>query len=156
LNLNLHAIGMFFDALILNEKLPVFNYGDTFDMGLNFDQRVLTKINAYENEQVLTDVDDSWNAYHEAKTAALNDLEKVFTGEQRIPAETSQQIFRELSVSDYKWSPSLDGLENKLQNFDEKLIADYLLGGLIFGGYAQQMESEHLLQPKRSRIFLAM
>ena len=29
------------------------------------------------------------------------------------------------------------------------------MGGLIFGGYAQQLESEHILQPKRSRLFLA-
>ena len=38
LKANLHAIGMFFDHLILNKKLPVFNYGDTFDATLNFDE----------------------------------------------------------------------------------------------------------------------
>ncbi len=165
LNVNLHSIGMFFDALILNEKLPVFNYGDTFDMELNFDERMLTLINRKattalnkleENEQVLFDVDVGWNAYHEVKSAALTELEKIFNGEQKIPAETFGQVFMELSAAEYKWSPGLMELENKLKNHEEKMLADYILGGLIFGGYAQQMESEHLLQPKRSRIFLAL
>ena len=157
LNLNIHAIGMFFDALILNEKLPVFNYGDTFDKKLNFDDKVLTKINKLEeNEQVLYDVDVSYGAYHEVKTAALAELEKIFNGEQKIPQGMVQQIFRELSVAEYHWSPSLENLEARLKTNEERNIADYMLGGLIFGGYAQQMESEHLLQPKRSRLFLAM
>src|SRR2546422_10278357 len=55
LTCNIHAIGMFFDSLILNEKLPVFNYGDTFDDHLNFEQRVLTKINDYAKKEVLYD-----------------------------------------------------------------------------------------------------
>lgn len=155
LNVNLHAIGMFFDALILNEKLPVFNYGDTFDMNLNFDQHVLTRINDYE--EVLHDVDVGWQAYMDVKNAALTELEKVFTGERKIPAGTVEQIFREVSVAEYQWSPSLgESLEARLNTYEEKLLADYILGGLIFGGYAQQMESEQLIQPKRSRLFLAI
>jgi hypothetical protein len=154
LDLNLHGIGMFFDALILQEKLPVFNYGDTFDMKLNFDQRILTRINDYDNKQVLHDVDVGWNAYNAVKDAALDELKKIFDGQENIPAETFEQVSRELSAADYQWSPSLKGLEAKL-DYNGKLLADYLLGGLIFQGYAQQMEGEHLIQPKRSRIFLA-
>src|SRR6266571_1032149 len=45
LSANIHGLQIFFDALILNEKLPVFNYGDTFDMKLNFDQGVFGRIN---------------------------------------------------------------------------------------------------------------
>ena len=31
LNKNVYALAMFFDYLILAEKLPVFNYAETFD-----------------------------------------------------------------------------------------------------------------------------
>jgi hypothetical protein len=61
LKANLLALGTFFDCLILNEKIPVFNYGDTFDAGLNFDQRVLTRINQYE--EILYDVNVSYAPY---------------------------------------------------------------------------------------------
>jgi hypothetical protein len=154
LNLNLHAVGMFFDALILKEKLPVFNYADTFDSQLNFDQRVLTQINDYD--EVLYDVDVGWQAYTNVKNAALVEAEKVFNGELKIPAEMFEQIFRELSAAEYKWTLGLDGLNAPLASYQEKQLADYIVGGLIFGGYAQQMEGEHLLQPKRSRLFLAI
>jgi hypothetical protein len=45
LDKNLLALGFFFDALILNEHLPIFNYGDTFDMHLNFEQRSFAAFN---------------------------------------------------------------------------------------------------------------
>jgi hypothetical protein len=47
-------------------------------------------------------------------------------------------------------------LGNELESEEARRLAAFLLGGLIFGGYAQQMESEHFLQPKRSRLFLAV
>lgn len=154
LNVNLYGIGMFFDALVINEKLPVFNYGDTFDSQLNFDQRALTEIN--DSEEVLYDVNVGWDAYHEVKNAALDELEKIFNGELPVPPNMRDQIFRELSAADYQWSPAMERLEPRLQDYHDKLLADYILGGLIFGGYAQQMNGDHLLQPKRSRLFLAL
>ena len=48
LNANLLAIGSFFDALILNEKIPAFNYEDTFDPLRNFDAEVLKSINSHD------------------------------------------------------------------------------------------------------------
>ena len=156
LSLNIHAIGMFFDALILKEKLPVFNYADTFDSQLDFDDHVLTKINSYDKVPVLYDIKVGYEAYMIVKNAALTEMEKVFNGAQKIPEKMADQIFRELSAAEYKWSLSMDGLKTPLRNYQEKQLADYILGGLIFGGYAQQMECEHLLQPKRSRLFLAL
>jgi hypothetical protein len=62
-----------------------------------------------------------------------------------------------LIVSKYAdWDLLLSPREQRLQSF--------LLGGLIFGGYAQQLsiehetadfQAEHVLQPKRSQLFLA-
>jgi hypothetical protein len=161
---NVHALGMFFDSIILNEKIPVFNYGDTFDAMLNFDQRTLTRINDYED--VLFDIDVDYGPYHEVKTAALDELLKLYKGPNKIKESMASDIVKELSVVGYSWkpsiglgsglNPSIEYLENELLSETEKTLAAYLLGGLIFGGYAQQMEAEHILQPKRSRILLAL
>ena len=47
-------------------------------------------------------------------------------------------------------------LESQLDSQDERKLTTFLLGKLIFSGYAQQMEGEHLIQPKASRLFLAL
>lgn len=154
LTANLHAIEMFFDSLVLNEKLPVFNYGDTFDMPLNFDQRVLTRINEFD--EVLFDIDVEYMPYHDVKIAALAELMKIYDGAHKIPRNMAYEILSELSAAEYEWSPNIGELQYALESETERQLAAFLLAGLVFGGYAQQMESEHLLQPKRSRLFLAV
>src|SRR5688572_7679075 len=66
---NVHAIGMFFDALVLEDKIPIFNYGDTFDAQLNVTERLLATIN--EREPVVYDIDVRYETYTEVKEAAL-------------------------------------------------------------------------------------
>lgn len=154
LTANLHAISTFFDCLVLNEKIPVFNYGDTFDMHLNFDQRMLTRINQFED--VLYDVDVEFGIYQQVKTAALAELKKIYEGPRKIQRTVVKEILSELSVAEYQWKPNIGELEYELKSNDEKELAAFLLGALIFGGYAQQLEGEHFLQPKRSRILLAL
>lgn len=159
LQANIHTIGMFFDCLILNEKLPVFNYGDTFDSQLDFEQRVLTRINDYAGEDVLYNVDVQYNAYHEVKTAAIDEMMKAFEeGPAKFQQSTADQIISvlgELDRADYEWSPNLGRLQYELVSEEQKRIAAFFLGGLIFSGYAQIMEGDHLLQPKRSQLLLA-
>lgn len=153
LKANLHGIGMFFDRLILDAKLPVFNYGDTFDASLNFDQRILTRLN--DHEPILFDVDVSYEAYHQVKSAALEEVQKLYDGQEQIDATLAQEILTELSVAEYSWSPGLGDLGHRLHFEHEQRLAAFFVGGLIFGGYAQQLGSDHILQPKRSRLFLA-
>jgi hypothetical protein len=43
-----------------------------------------------------------------------------------------------------------------LASEQENQLARYILGGLIFGAYAQAAGADHLMQPKRSRLFLAL
>ncbi len=154
LSSNLHSVGSFFDALILNEKLPVFNYGDTFDMTLNFDQRVLARIN--DQDEVLHDIDVEYGPYQEVKKAALSELMEAYDGPHKIPQNMTNEVLSELSAAEYEWNPDIGELQDSLGSNEEKRLAGFLLGGLVFGGYAQQMESTHLLQPKRSRLFLAI
>lgn len=153
LDKNIHSVGMFFDRLILDTKLPVFNYADTFDSTLNFDNRVLTRIN--DKEEILFDVDVSYDAYWQVKKAALNEIQELYQGERKIEARLANDILSELSKAEYVWSPDLGDLDQQLDSEQERNLARFFVGGLIFGGYAQQLESEHVLQPKRSRLFLA-
>src|ERR1700691_5809707 len=45
---NIHALSAFFDRLVIEERIPVFDYADTFDHGMKFEDRTLTQVNAAE------------------------------------------------------------------------------------------------------------
>jgi hypothetical protein len=150
---NIHAVGSFFDRLILDDKIPVFNYADTFDIDQNFNKRTLSQVNM--DEEILVDIDVRSAAYQEVKRAALAELKKLYSeGAEGINAEEAYNILGELASSGYAWYPHLDGLA--LRDGDEERLAAFILGGLIFGAYAQLSGSDHLMQPKRSRLFLAI
>jgi hypothetical protein len=150
---NIHALGTFFDRLILDENIPVFNYADTFDFDKNFNQRTLSQVN--EKEEILVDVDVRYGAYQEVRNAALTELKKFYDGDEAgVDTADAQNILGELTSSGYAWYPHLDNLE--LCNDNEKRLAAFILGGLIFGAYAQLAGTDHLMQPKRSRLFLAI
>ena len=70
LDKNLLALGFFFDAVILNERLPIFNYGDTFDMHLDFDQRSFAALNDAD-QPAIEPVDVTGGAYRLIKEEAL-------------------------------------------------------------------------------------
>lgn len=150
---NVHSVGMFFDAIVCENRIPLFNYGDTFDGRLNLDRRVLSAVN--QSEPILSDVNVTWAPYQAAKSAALETLRQLYSGPAKIPRQAAQDILEELAAADYQWEPSLGTLERELQADDEKKLARFLLGGLVFGAYAQQLGGTHLVQPKRSRLFLA-
>jgi hypothetical protein len=153
LSANLHAVGMFFDRIVLNETIPVFNYGDTFDAGLNLDQRVLREVN--QHGPILIDVDVGYEAYHQVKSAALEEVKKLYLGDARIDPTLAKNIRDELNAAEYQWEPSLEDFGAELPSDDERRLAAFFLGGLIFGGYAQMLAGEHIVQPKRSRLFVA-
>jgi hypothetical protein len=150
---NIHALGMFFDRLILDKQIPVFNYADTFDIDQNFNARALSQVNA--TEEILVDVDVRYDAYREVRGAALAELKKRFDkGEARVDAAEAHNILGELTASGYAWYPQLDDVV--VRNDGERRLAAFILGGLIFGTYAQRAGTDHLMQPKRSRLFLAL
>ena len=65
-----------------------------------------------------------------------------------------EDICNELSEAEYQWCPGLGELEGQLVGENKKL-AQFLLGGLIFAAYAKKLGGEHMMQPKRTRLFLA-
>ena len=89
------------------------------------------------------------------KAAAAAELTKLYnSGQQHVDPADAYNILGELSSSGYAWYPQLPGLS--LANKDEERLASFILGGLVFGGYAQLAGTNHLMQPKRSRLFLAI
>jgi hypothetical protein len=152
LNKNMYALALFFDYLILAEKIPVFNYADTFDMHLDFDRRALTQINQFDS--VLYDVDVGYEAYQTIKQSALAELKELAVGPAKpVAKELVDDILGELSSAEYKWVPKLDF---EPEGEDVLKLYQFLLGGMIFGEYADRLESAHVVQPKRSRLMLAV
>lgn len=151
---NIHSVGMFFDSIILQDRIPVFNYGDTYDMGLNFEQRTLNAVN--RDEPVLVDVDVQRQPYNQVKDEVLAKLKELYTGPPRINPAMAKDIIDELAAAEYRWQPHLGHLEKILPSEEERTLAKFLLGGMIFAAYAQILEGEHVVQPKRSRLLLAV
>jgi hypothetical protein len=160
LDKNLLALGFFFDALILNERLPLFNYGDTFDMHLNFEQRSFAVFNDAARPAIEA-VDVAWGAYMPIKEKALAALRARLGaregggGGHLLPEEEARSIVSELSHVEFQWDIALGPeIEALLPDDVDRRVGRFLLGGMIFGEYAQQLLSEHWLQPKRASLFV--
>jgi hypothetical protein len=144
---------LFFDQIMLRERIPVFNYGDTFDSGKDFAERVLASVN--RSEDILAEVDVQYTPYWRAKAEALDQVREVLQERGPLPEDDlSREVIRHLSVFEYDWNPSVTDLG--LQDERQERLAAFLVGGLVFGAYAQQTGAPHVLQPKRSRLFTAV
>jgi hypothetical protein len=152
LEANLQGLASFFDRIVLDDQIPVFDYTESFMVDPNFNRTSLNQIN--EGGDVLVEVRVSHNAYLEVKSAAEEKLIDLYTsGEYGIIPGEAQNILGELATAGYIWYPYIPG--TTFQNDEERQLAGYILAGLIFGGYAQLAGADHLMQPKRSRLFLA-
>jgi hypothetical protein len=143
---------LFFDQIMLRERIPIFNYGDSFDMGLNLSDRVLARVN--DREEILVEVDVQHRPYTEAKSAALEQVKELFDTTSALSDELAREINRHLSVFEYEWNPNVSQLG--IADEQQQRLAAFLVGGLVFGAYAQQTGAPHVLQPKRSRLFAAV
>jgi hypothetical protein len=155
LNKNMLAIGFFFDALVLNERLPIFNYGDTFDKHLNFASRSFSAFSD-SNGTVIQPVDVHYAAYMPIKNMMTEKLATHFSGRSPAVADkTAKDIFCELADAEYAWNISLGPKSHALFSAeDDRRLAQFLLGGMIFGQYAERLCSEHWLQPKRAALYV--
>lgn len=144
----------FFDLLVLHERLPAFNYADTYDSALDFDDRLLNVVNS--RTKVIDHVDVRYAAYMGSKTAALEALRHGTAGGSAalLPSTLQEGLAEELSTLEYQWNPGLAHLEPAFHG-PARTAAGFLLGTLIFSAYAQQTGAPHVMSPKRSRLFTA-
>ncbi len=149
------ALVNFFDLIVLHDQLPAFNYHDTFDARLDFGDRLGAVLNA-SGDKTLVHVDVEHHMYRAAKEAAIDQLRKRLTAGPFVPKTTADEILATLDAIQYEWEPSLEQLETELPTPDQARLARFLLGQLVFAGYAQQTGAPHILAPKRSLMLVAV
>ena len=148
---NIGGLIEFFDMVVVYDQVPIINYVDTFDMN-----SMPTHITTLLGPKALP-VSIGYQAYSEIRDGALAALSRIDLN--RI-TRFGQQL-AELDSLRYDWRPNLASPEGWLAQaaqLDEstRRAAEFLLGGLIFSGFAQASLTDHVIQPKRSRFFLAI
>jgi len=150
---NIAGLIEFFDLVVVYDRVPLINYDYTFDI-----DSVPRQIETLLGPRALL-VTIGYEAYERIKTGALASLAAIDLG--RI-AQFGHQL-AELDSLRYDWRPALEdakpeGWLAQAAQLDEptRRTAQFLLGGLIFSGFAQASLTDHIIQPKRSRFFLAL
>jgi hypothetical protein len=174
LETNIGSLAAFFDMLVLRPQLPIFDYEHTFPVwdGENWQGRAeLIDMCNQGNEPVLVPITVQGDAYETVRKAAIDELARMgplsgdvdATQERKrahdLPdpqSELGRAIVQELSAFDYEWRPEVPGLEAQMPDSPMRVLGTFMYGGLLFGGYAQQLGGDHVLQPGRAKLFLEM
>lgn len=150
---NIAGLIEFFDMVVVHDRIPLINYADSFDQ-----DSVPTAITTLLGAKALP-VTIGQQAYAEVKAGALAALAGF------DPARVAQfgHQLAELDSLRYDWRPTLaapgaTGWPADAARLDEPTLraAQFLLGGLIFSGFAQASLTDHVIQPKRARFYLAL
>jgi hypothetical protein len=149
---NIDSLISFFDVLILAPRLPIIDYGYTFESHYSdFDIRGLyDRCNEAAADPPLVSVHVMGDAHANARKAALASVAARTGADPALKAS----IVEELTAFEYAWKPDLSALAPR--DGDSELFLTFLYGGALFGAYAQEAETAHLLQPKRSRLYLGV
>jgi hypothetical protein len=154
---NVDALAAFVDALMVHDKLPVFDYYISWDPGISGDSSLVELVNGQETE-ALVDVHVGETAYLRARDPAVAVLRKL----PAVDPNLAQEVREELSTFDYMWRPELRELGPLTD--EERAIASFRYGALLFHYYAESISdrrqrldrrAEHVLHSKRARIMLA-
>jgi hypothetical protein len=154
---NIGGITDFFDIVVTRESIPLINYGDTFDRMTTptpIDELLSGRVRPVEIEH---------HVYNTIKKGALVNMAALDIASLARFANA----LGELDAFRYDWKPILDvpdgdpGLDaarSKLANLAGPMltVAQFLLSGLIFSGFAQASGTTHYIQPKRARFYLGL
>lgn len=139
---NIDGILAFFHVLMTRERIPLIDYESTFPS--DFFKSLIGGI--------ALDVHPAYDVYQNFRAQGL---ERLATFDAtKLPRGLASGLGQELFAFGYNWSPELTGLT--LKKKADKDAASFILGGLIFGAYADASGSDHLLQNKRARMFVAL
>jgi len=146
---NIGSLCAFFDAVILEDRLPMYDYKITFTPDLYHGKHTLVEL-CNRDQPVLVSVTVGLEAYRVVKEAAIAALVKL----PPVPAGSTADILREMSAFDWEWRPDLWRDETRGSENEQRLDA-FRYGGLLFSGYSQLTGADHILQHKRARLYLA-
>jgi hypothetical protein len=152
---DLGALISFFDLIVLNDKLPAFNYFDTFDSHLPGRDPLGEAVNV-RGDTVLVHVDAEHSLYRQVKESALYQLKDRISEGPFVPQAAADELLKHLAAVRYEWEPRLEFVDDLLPNMEQKTLARFLLGQLVFAGYAQQTGAPHVLSPRRSFMLTAV
>ena len=157
---NVGGISDFFDFVVVRDKIPLINYGDTFDRI----EKGFQSLDTVLADRVQS-VEIDYGVYNEVKAGAIENLARI----DLQSVDNVVSVMHEVQMFRYDWQPSLEAHPQKptvaLEAAIQKLsglpqshhdIARFLLGGFIFSGFAQASGSIHHVQPKRARMFLGL
>jgi hypothetical protein len=145
LDANIHGILTFFNLLMLRDAIPLLDYKHTYRrQGVPW---------IYEKLSPLLVEVNVWSPVYEAfRNTAQKVLPRLRV--EDVDRDDVADVNMELRAFAHEWFPELGDLA--FDGEDRVRVAGFLLGGLIFGAYADASDSEHVLQNKRSRIFTAL
>ncbi len=142
------ALVTFFDLLILHQRIPAFDYSATFDP-------MAGQINAVGGENIIKDVHVRGDVYSPIRDAVVAQLQDRMAGGPFVPADVARQIPAYLAELGYQWSPDIRAIEPALPDQQSRIVARFLVGHLLFAGYAQMSGLPHVLSPRRGRLMAA-
>jgi len=138
---NVDGLIAFFHLLMTRDRIPLIDYEYTFDT-TNFDALGPLAV-----------------AIHPPIYGQLKEMAKLkllTLDLSRIPIERRDALAAEradeFEAVGYQWFPE----PGAQFTGSDKVLGGLLLGGLIFGGYAQISGSDHVLQTTRSRLLLEL
>jgi hypothetical protein len=151
---NIAGLADFFDLVVTRERIPLIDYRYTFDM--NSVTRPLEEL----LESKALPVTIGYGPYDAVKQGAFNSLKRI----ELLKIQAFGAQLRELDSFRYDWKPELGDYRGEASWLSDpgcleehtQLAARFLLGGFIFSGFAQASETDHYIQPKRSRFFLSL
>jgi hypothetical protein len=156
LSKSVDALATFVDAVMLNDRLPVFDYYVTWEPGIAGLAPLVNLVNV--EAEALVEV----RVHHEAYDAARKPAVAVLRQLPAIDDALADEVAQELSSFDYRWQPRLE----ELGPLDERArqLASFRYGALLFHYYAESISdrrqrldqrAEHVLHAKRARVMLA-
>lgn len=149
---DLTSLVTFLDMIVLYDRLPAFNYADTF--AFSGVASLKSALNQY-GEKVLYHVDVEHDVYRQVKASALLQLEQLLANGPFISSAAASSTLATLTAVRYDWQPRLEQLEMRVKDPDGRRLAQFLLGQLVFSGYAQLTGSPHIVAPRRSAFLVA-
>jgi len=138
----------FFDLIILHQQLPAFDYSATFDP-------MSAQINEVGGERIIQDVHVQGVVYDPIRDAVVAQLQDRMATGPFVPAEVARQIPAYLAALGYQWAPNIGTIEPALADVQSRIVARFLVGHLLFAGYAQMSGLPHVLSPRRGRLMAA-
>ncbi|HEY5604197.1 MAG TPA: hypothetical protein VIM41_13915 [Gammaproteobacteria bacterium] len=139
---NIDGLLAFFHLFMTRERIPLIDYEHTFP-SQQFTQLLGNLVYPIHPDRGI---------YEEAKQDAQRKL--INLQFDTLPLAMIADIRNELGTAGYEWYPDL-GADLDLAQ-DQEVVARFVMGGIIFGAYAQVTGTDHVLQTKRSRLFAAL